>query len=269
MTTAIAISTLMLGGWVLPDMATTHGGISLSPSVELPSAPSLTNRTAAGSARQQAYGHGGSQFGSPMGRGQPQMAAPGSASASRQFVPPVPTDPEAEVPAFGTPTPVPQARSAGGLRAAGRSGYQPRSPIGRGIAGRSPTASAERARVDQRRPASPFGSSSGLQGATGGSAAAAIQRPFADYQPPPAVSPYLNLYRNDNSFDFDNYNTLVKPFEEQRRFNNRIRQDVRGLDRMSEQQQQALQRMNRQNQVFQGTTDPRHFQDTGGFYQNR
>lgn len=269
MTTTIAVCTMLVGGWVLPDVATTPGGSVATPGVNLPSVPNSVGGGVNGAPQQSAgagQADGYAQPGGMMGPGRSHMAAPGAASAARQYLPPMPTDPNAEVPTFGTPTPVPQAR---GRSAAGLSRYQPRSPETRRRSGLSPTSGAERGRVNHRRPANPFGTDSGYRNSVGGGSAAIDQKPFAGYRPPPAVSPYLNLYRTDSSDDFDNYNTLVRPFVEQRRFNNRIRQEVQGLDRMSQQQQRALQQIDRQNQVFQGTTDPRFFQDTGGFYQNR
>ncbi|MDO4629052.1 MAG: hypothetical protein Q4C70_07700 [Planctomycetia bacterium] len=39
----------------------------------------------------------------------------------------------------------------------------------------------------------------------------APEKPFANYEPAPILSPYMNLYRRDNYTGIDNYNLYVKP----------------------------------------------------------
>ncbi len=94
-----------------------------------------------------------------------------------------------------------------------------------------------------------------------------VVKPFSDYQQLPIISPYLNLDRR-NGLDFDNYNTLVRPFVDQDYRNSQLQNEVQVLQNNLNQQNRALQQMNRQTELYQGQTQPRHFQDTGGYFPN-
>jgi len=297
MNATLGISVILLSAWVLPEVG--GSGISTTgPRLDLPMAP--TNPSASAplgqppalppSSGQSAGGYGGGYgaaapgysagypggamggYGGYGGMGGMRPMMPSPTQAARQFIPAVPTDPNAELPDIRAAAPTAAARR-GASRATGAVGYGasryvPRSPAARLSAGLSPTAEASRGRYNANRaPLNPYGEGGPERGSTRGGTAAVNQKPFSGYRPPPAISPYINLFRRDAGDDFDNYNTLVKPFIEQRQFNNRMRQEVQGLDEMSQQQQRALRQMNQRNQVFQGTTDPRYFQDTGNFYQ--
>jgi hypothetical protein len=51
-------------------------------------------------------------------------------------------------------------------------------------------------------------------------------KPFTGFSQGPAVSPYLNLFRNDqNGFQGFNYSTLVQPELQQQQFNQRLQQE--------------------------------------------
>lgn len=41
--------------------------------------------------------------------------------------------------------------------------------------------------------------------------AGSVEKPFANYEAAPVISPYMNLYRRDNLSGIDNYNLYVKP----------------------------------------------------------
>ena len=64
-------------------------------------------------------------------------------------------------------------------------------------------------------------------------AAVAPQKAFTNYQPPPpAVSPYMNLFRNDTANGtIDNYTTLVRPALQQINANQQFGNDIFGLQR--------------------------------------
>jgi hypothetical protein len=65
-----------------------------------------------------------------------------------------------------------------------------------------------------------------------GTGASAASKPFSNYTPPPTVSPYLNLFREerDGSSDF-NYQTLVRPLLQQQQFNQQAERQAMELAR--------------------------------------
>ena len=69
---------------------------------------------------------------------------------------------------------------------------------------------------------------------------AQTQRPFDDYTPPPTVSPYMNLINNSNGNTatgmYLNYQLMVKPQLEQRRYN---QQSAAAIRQVQKQQAQA------------------------------
>lgn len=105
----------------------------------------------------------------------------------------------------------------------------------------------------------------------GAGAARPPSRPFTNYEPPPVVSPFLNLERRDE-FDFDNYNTLVRPFMEQRAQDLQFRNEIQSLQGTVRQRQRAFQQFEQRQQqldVQRGDFAPGTFQDTGRFFPNR
>jgi len=286
MYSAIGIGMMLLGGWVLPDMAAPtptlpDAGASATAASPVDEMPELT-RPSSRSTRGGVYAPGepwgsmgpagmpGGGLGA-MGRGSGGLMSP--SHIARQFIPPVPTDPEGELPDLSRFMAAPSASSSLGSTSRGTP-YAPGSPAARAYAqsrGLSPTAAAARART-QRLSGSAFGrglENIGQAGISGGSASVAARKPFSGYRPPPAVSPYLNLYRLDSGDEIDNYNTLVRPMEEQRQFNSRLRRDVEGLEEFSQRQRQAMQQLDRRQNIFQGTTDPRFFQNTERYYRGQ
>jgi hypothetical protein len=54
-----------------------------------------------------------------------------------------------------------------------------------------------------------------------------VGKPFSSYSPSPTVSPYMNLFRDDNAFDDDfDYNTLVRPMLQQQQFNEQMQRQA-------------------------------------------
>jgi hypothetical protein len=60
----------------------------------------------------------------------------------------------------------------------------------------------------------------------------AVNKPFSNYTPPPTVSPYLNLFREerDGSSDF-NYQTLVRPLLQQQQINQQVERQAMEMAR--------------------------------------
>jgi hypothetical protein len=81
------------------------------------------------------------------------------------------------------------------------------------------------------------------------------------------VSPYLNLFRNDNDFGgIDNYNTLVKPMLQQRQVNRQGEWDVRSLQSRSGSQGAELRKLNQRTDILQGTYQADRFKNYFDYY---
>jgi len=94
-----------------------------------------------------------------------------------------------------------------------------------------------------------------------------LKKPFADYRPAPTVSPYLNLFRSDNSLGLiDNYNTLVRPLIEQRRANRNLGGQIHRLQSASRAQSSAINNLNRTSNVMQGVSSPQYYQNYHDFF---
>ncbi len=66
----------------------------------------------------------------------------------------------------------------------------------------------------------------------------AVNKPFSNYTPPPTVSPYLNLFRDDfRNGPLPNYQALVRPLQQQQETN-------QNQQRLLLQQNQALRQLN-------------------------
>ena len=67
-------------------------------------------------------------------------------------------------------------------------------------------------------------------GPAGHTSSPVYNKPFSQYRAAPAVSPYMNLFRDDTNFGrVDNYNTLVRPMVEQRNANLQVGGAIHGL----------------------------------------
>lgn len=80
--------------------------------------------------------------------------------------------------------------------------------------------------------------------------AATKEKPFANYTPPRAISPYINLYREPAS-GVDNYNAFVRPIIEQQQLNVQTQYEVSKLQRTSRAQSQNLQMLDRRLNPYQ------------------
>lgn len=93
------------------------------------------------------------------------------------------------------------------------------------------------------------------------------EKPFVDYQPPRALSPYLNLNRQSDSLGtVNNYYTLVRPMLEQEATNNKVRTELRSVQTATRIQSQSINQLNRQTNSSYGTTPAAGYMDFQGFY---
>ncbi|HEX3599926.1 MAG TPA: hypothetical protein VHU84_07270, partial [Lacipirellulaceae bacterium] len=106
------------------------------------------------------------------------------------------------------------------------------------------------------------------------SAAAARLRgkPFQSVQSEPAISPYLNLYRNDaGQNQLLNYYTLVRPQLEQQEANKRQTAEMQKLRAQVQNgsQRGGVQQASATDVSNEGMTVPAHYMDTAQFYKQR
>ncbi len=252
MNTAFLTWTIVLGGWILPEVGVPELDRfpNASPPAPRVAASDLHDgalRAPSRTAQNDPAVRGGSPY-SPYAT-RPQAPAMSPSHAARQQMPPVPTDPNAALPQspmqYGPQAPGPAGAMPGPART-------PYSPTGApGTPGFQRQAGVQPARIGV--------------GVPGISGPGNIVKPFSDYRQLPVVSPYLNLERLDG-LDFDNYNTLVRPFVDQYQQNYQVQNELQQLQNTINQQHRALQQLNRQTEFYQGNTQPRQFQDTGGFY---
>ncbi len=251
MNATIGICTLVFGGWVLP---------AVTPPIDQPSF--VVDPRVAASADFAMVGSLPRQGETPpssRGDSGRLTGQRGQGTAGTRPMPMMPTDPSwsgsrtrGAVPIAapfrsGPPAPRWSRSSADSRPGSRRPAFQPRS------AHMSQRASATGA-TGVRRPAAHASS-------------VAARKPFSSYRPDPAVSPYLNLFRTDtNANTIDNYNTLVKPFVEQRYVNRRFSSEIHGLDRNSRSQSSAIRRLGEATNSLQGIATPQYYQNFQGFF---
>jgi len=92
------------------------------------------------------------------------------------------------------------------------------------------------------------------------------EKAFAGFRPTSGVSPYMNLFRtgNDNG-TINNYTTLVRPALEQRSLNQQFGHDIRGLQNDTRMQGSNLQQLNQTRQL-QGVGTPQFYMNYGNYY---
>jgi hypothetical protein len=93
--------------------------------------------------------------------------------------------------------------------------------------------------------------------------AAPASKPFSGYSPPPTISPYLNLFREDldGSSDF-NYQTLVRPMLQQQQFNQQVERQAMEMAR----RMQSMAAQSDFNPQGSTTQFPTGHQATFGYY---
>lgn len=93
-----------------------------------------------------------------------------------------------------------------------------------------------------------------------------FDKPHQGYQPGAAVSPYMNLFRRDDSIGIDNYNSFVRPRLERQKAAKQVNRQIRGLQSNSRRQGKALNSLGRQTRAMQGQAAPQYYQNYGGYY---
>ncbi len=201
-----------------------------------------------------------------------------------------PVDPVAEQPAStiepmldlwpDSPTPEPEAhptdvprlapqRDEGSPRTEPRRRQMPVAPTGPGAGSRVPLGAPT---ADLAPGYGGLGQAPGMNpyrmsAATHGRRTGGTGKAFTGYRRASAISPYLNLYRTDNSFGtVDNYYTLVKPLVDQRTKNTRFNTQIRGLQNTSRHQGAAIHTLDRETRTLQGISTPQYYQNYRDYY---
>jgi hypothetical protein len=92
-------------------------------------------------------------------------------------------------------------------------------------------------------------------------------KPFTNYKPSSAVSPWMNLYRSGtNNGTQDNYTSLVRPELDQQNTNQHVSAQIFGNTTKLQQQQSALQRNGQDVPVGPGLVNPQYFINYGSYY---
>ena len=90
-----------------------------------------------------------------------------------------------------------------------------------------------------------------------------IKKPYASYKPPPPVSPYMGLYRTDNSLGtIDNYNQFVRPKLDQQARRQQLNNQLRTLQTTAQRQGAAIRGLDRRR----GTATPQYYMNYRSYY---
>jgi len=264
---AIAVGTMLLGGWVLNSPADEDDSAvqeqarpsGATPAV-LPTPEDMQQNGDEGSQRRGGQAGGRSSAGRSRQQQQQQRQGPmmmpssptdslsaGSPDGSGQ-----PTAPTA------TSTPAQGPASGGNMQAFGS-----RHPV-------APTERREASSQSGYRPMSSGMTDPNRRGQTTGSPPVTnppvMEKAFSGYRTPSGVSPYMNLFRAQTG-GVDNYTSLVRPELEQRYLNRQVGNDIRSLQNYSRYQGLNLQQLNKDARTLQGIATPQYYQNYGNYYQ--
>jgi hypothetical protein len=266
---AVAVGTLILGGWVL------HSPVDENESAISQQAPPTT-APAPGPQRAGTSGRGQGRDMWHEGAGR-DLSKPGSASGrterrtSLDDMPLAPTNSNfmdyGDTGGANQPSP-PTSSDEGtdaGLGAVGSGALRSQHPI-------APTAGL-RSTQSGFRPTTRGTAGQGVNPLTATGSARFMtpqvmnpaEKPFSRYQSPSGVSPYLNLFRR-GSGSADNYNTLVRPQFEQRYLNQQFGHDIGGLEQTGHMQGLNLQQLNQEYRTPQNVTTPQYYMNLGNYY---
>jgi len=93
------------------------------------------------------------------------------------------------------------------------------------------------------------------------------EKPFSDYQPPPAVSPYMNLFRINSGFGTaGDYYLFVRPMFEQQAFNRQSLGQIRDLQSAGQTTQNNLEQLDRRTAPLQNPAGFNYFMDLNRYY---
>jgi hypothetical protein len=265
---AIAVGTLLLGGWVLNSPTDPNNDATAPAQVQPPTAgaealPRVMDRgteqpaegtgQAAQGRGQSGQGRGASQMrsrsmtGSQAGRGQRRMST-GMPLAPTDMAPPgsegmfgQPAAPTTSIQGPGSYTPAPPTQRR---KPPSELGYHPTS---HGNPGRGAPPPSNLGNVGSFAPPP------------------AAEKAFSGYHMSSGVSPYMNLFRRSGE-TVDNYSTLVRPQLDQRYQNQQFSGDIRGLQNNTRTQGVNLQNLNRDTRALQGVGTPQYYQNTQGYF---
>lgn len=100
----------------------------------------------------------------------------------------------------------------------------------------------------------------------GGVGGISAKKPYSSYRRGSAVSPYMNLFRDNDDFGrVDNYSTLVQPRLDQRSANRRAAGQIRGLQNSSRNQGSAIRNIGSRTGTVPRTTG-QFFNNTQQYY---
>lgn len=286
---AIAVGTMLLGGWVLnsptDEDQTQQTGVAgqAAPSTPLPvntrRPPLKDRRDARTSQEDEDQTRQGEQAGLKRDRSA-QMEQQARKRRQQQMT--VPTSPTEELPPGGEAMlGQPASPTSPILPGVASSGTQTQGVGGAAFGTRHPTAptAGRGGDSDAYRPRarSAVGQMEGQQtraGAGMGGTASFMAPPasmpdkaFSGYRPTSGVSPWLNMFRRDSLGTVDNYTTLVRPQLDQRYLNQQFGQDIGGLERNARMQGYNLMQQNQQQRSLQGVGTPQFYMNYGNYYQ--
>ena len=106
-----------------------------------------------------------------------------------------------------------------------------------------------------------------MLGARTSSRVGTSSKPFSGYTRRPTTSPYMNLFRTDNSYGrIDNFSTLVRPRLRQRQMNRQTQWELHSLRTSSGTQGTQLRDLNQRTNSIQGTGQPSRFRSVHDYY---
>jgi hypothetical protein len=216
------------GSASMPDIF--GGGLGVLPGPSgagAPAAPGQPGRATTGPVTEgpnttgpTGQGYSPYRYGTPAG---PQATGP--AGQAQSYVPLAPTNPILGSPE--SPWQPPTSGSASPVLGFG-SGAAAQGITPYSLPGAAPGAAAPTRYRSFTEYAGPVAQPQGPSIGAGGGAPAS--KPFSGYQLPPAVSPYMNLFRSQSRFDnVDNYNTYVRPRLEQDFLNQAFTTQIQSL----------------------------------------
>jgi hypothetical protein len=288
---AIAVGTLLLGGWVLETPEETKESAvpeQISPSVTVPGGVAPAE-TPAFTPSQGVSGYQGLQGVRTMQHGRSLGRAPGESTesirsrltGSNQVGAGARQQREPSMPLSPTETLPPGAETTLGQPSAPTSTG---SPLSTNVSGGGAKSQALNLSVPTERPPQMLASEVGNRAVSRGldqsrsvqatgvpnimapPVQPSTEKAFAGYHTSSGISPYMNIFRSGtNNGTVDNYTTLVRPQLDQRALNQQYGRDIRGLQSDSRLQGSSLQQINQSRQL-QGVSTPQFYMNYGNYY---
>ena len=280
---AIALGTVLLGGWVLDPPADVQPTVPQAPAVApvMPHAP-VSPMSPADRNRGR---EGGDQS---RGRMLPGSPTPGEETPNTQLPRRQMPRAQGQAQGQGVTGPMPSSPTEPAVPGAEGASGEPQSPTASGAQSSTTGTGASAASATplygplaptaSQRPslspgAPPFGST--LQSSRpmmigANNVTPPTDKAFSTYRPTSGVSPWMNLFRRDTLGTVDNYTSLVRPQIDQNALNPQFRRDIHRLDRNTSQLQGTVQQqLDLQNRTLQGVATPQFYMNYGNYYPNQ